>query len=89
VGPIHLLSAHGTSNPKLGTVGRLRSYHQLTILYGKYGYYFKCSDCDGNTPIKVTGANGEKAKLSKQGREFYVVCSEALAPQLFYINPKD
>jgi hypothetical protein len=58
-------------------------------LYGKYGYYFKCSDCDGNTPIKVTGANGEKAKLSKQGQEFYVVCPEALAPQLFYINPKD
>ncbi len=62
---------------------------QLTILHGKYGYYFKCSDCDGNTPIKVTGANGEKAKLSKQGQEFYVVCPEALAPQLFYINPKD
>ncbi|MBD2114371.1 MULTISPECIES: nuclease-related domain-containing protein [Cyanophyceae] len=59
----------------------------LTIVYGKYGYYFKCADCEGNTPIKVTCANGEKAKISKQGREFYLVCQDAPQPQLFYINP--
>ena len=60
----------------------------LAIVYGKYGYYFKCADCDGNTPIKVTCANGEKAKISKQGREFYLVCSDTPAPQLFYVNPE-
>lgn len=61
---------------------------QLAIVYGKYGYYFKCADCDGNTPIKVTCAGGEKAKISKQGREFYVLCSNTPEPQLFYVNPE-
>ncbi|MEA5452199.1 NERD domain-containing protein [Leptolyngbya sp. CCNP1308] len=60
---------------------------QLAIVYGKYGYYFKCADCNGNTPIKVTCANGEKAKISKQGREFYVLCADAPESQLFYVNP--
>lgn len=60
----------------------------LAITYGKYGYYFKCADCGGNTPIKVTCASGEKAKISKRGKEFYVVCSETPEPQLFYINPE-
>lgn len=60
----------------------------LTIVYGKYGYYFKCADCEGNTPIKVTCANGEKAKISKQGREFYLVCQDTPQPQLFYTNPE-
>ena len=63
--------------------------HRLVIIYGKYGYYFKCVDCDGNTPIKVTCANGEKAKISKKGREFYVVCPDTPSPQLFYVNPAD
>ncbi|WP_017297798.1 nuclease-related domain-containing protein [Nodosilinea nodulosa] len=62
---------------------------RLAITYGKYGYYFKCADCGGNTPIKVTCANGEKAKISKQGREFYVVCSDMSEPQLFYVNPEN
>ncbi len=60
----------------------------LTIVYGKYGYYFKCADCGGNTPIKVTCVNGEKAKISKRGREFYVVCPDTPHPQLFYVNPE-
>ncbi|MFQ4138332.1 NERD domain-containing protein [Nodosilinea sp. PGN35] len=61
---------------------------QLAIVYGKYGYYFKCADCSGNTPIKVTCANGEKAKISKQGREFYTLCDDRANPQLFYVNPE-
>lgn len=73
-----------------GTVPTCRACgsSHLTIVYGKYGYYFKCVDCDGNTPIKVTCANGEKAKISKQGREFYIVCQDTPKPQLFYVNPE-
>ena len=82
-------AAPKTSVPAWPHTCRACDSHQLTILSGKYGYYFKCSDCGGNTPIEVTGANGEKAKLSKRGREFYVVCSEASAPHLFYSNPED
>ncbi|WP_052049973.1 NERD domain-containing protein [Leptolyngbya sp. KIOST-1] len=60
----------------------------LTIVYGKYGYYFKCGACGGNTPIKVTCANGDRARITKQGREFYVVCPDRSEPQLFYVNPE-
>jgi hypothetical protein len=62
--------------------------NQLAIVSGKYGYYFKCADCNGNTPINVTCANGEKAKISKRGQEFYVLCADTPEPQLFYVNPK-
>ncbi|MBW4463155.1 MAG: NERD domain-containing protein [Nodosilinea sp. WJT8-NPBG4] len=75
-------SAEATLVPTCRTCG---SSH-LTIVYGKYGYYFKCVDCEGNTPIKVTCANGEKAKISKKGREFYLVCQDTPEPQLFYVN---
>jgi hypothetical protein len=59
----------------------------LSILYGRYGYYFKCSDCQGNTPIKATCTNGEKAKIRKQGREFFAESLDGKESILFYVNP--
>jgi hypothetical protein len=88
--PISPTPAPQVTAPPVTTLHRCRACgsQQLTIVYGKFGYYFKCADCDGNTPIKVTGANGEKAKLTKRGREFYVVTTDATEPQLFYVNPQ-
>jgi hypothetical protein len=60
----------------------------LSILYGKYGYYFKCGDCEGNTPIKATCTNGEKAKIRKQGREFFAESFDGKESRLFYVNPE-
>ncbi len=47
----------------------------IQIVWGKYGYYFKCSDCNGNTPIKLTCKdNSCKVKLKKEKDHFYKVC---------------
>jgi hypothetical protein len=45
----------------------------LSIQYGKFGYYFKCSDCSGNTPIKIScGKDGHKERIRKDGSVFFV-----------------
>lgn len=60
----------------------------LIIAYGKYGYYFKCTSCSGNTPIKITcEQRGHKARLRKAGTRFYRECAECATSQLFYENP--
>ena len=39
--------------------------------HGKYGYYLKCSACDGNTPYDKTCPNCRKrARLRKDKRHF-------------------
>lgn len=59
----------------------------LNIVYGKYGYYFKCGDCEGNTSIKPScGACGQRAKLRKQKLNFFVNCEACGASQLFFRN---
>lgn len=58
------------------------------ITYGKYGYYLKCADCDGNTPIDLTiEATGRKGRIRKQGPRFYLVDADSGAEELIYINP--
>ena len=59
----------------------------LSIHYGKFGYYFKCCDCDSNTPIKIScGKNGHKERLRKDGRTFYRECSDCGSSNLFFTN---
>ena len=59
----------------------------LTIQYGRYGYYFKCSSCDGNTPIKIDcGKYGHKERLRKQGPKFFRECAECGTSSLFFEN---
>lgn len=59
----------------------------IKILYGKFGYYFKCSDCDGNTNIKVEcGIQGHSAKLRKDGNKFYLDCPECKSSKLYFEN---
>lgn len=60
----------------------------LVIAYGKYGYYFRCSACSGNTPIKLAcGKPSHKERLRKDGLRFYRECAECRTSQLFYVNP--
>jgi hypothetical protein len=60
----------------------------LSIQYGKYGYYFKCADCGGNTPIKLgCGNDGHKERLRKEGRKFFRECAECGSSTLFFQNP--
>jgi len=61
---------------------------RLEIRYGRYGYYFKCLDCDGNTPIKLPGCGkGHKVRLRKDGSNFYRECRECRDSGLYFRNP--
>jgi hypothetical protein len=61
---------------------------KLAILYGKYGYYFKCGDCDGNTPIKITcGKEGHSERLRKDGNQFFRECADCKSSRLYFTNP--
>ena len=64
----------------------------LQILYGRYGYYFKCSDCEGNTPLKpflkcVTSKC--KPKIRKSKEKFYKECPSCETSVLFFRNKKE
>jgi len=60
---------------------------RLSIQYRKFGYYFKCGSCHGNTPIKITcDREGHKERLRKDGRRFYRECIECKTSTLFFTN---
>jgi len=60
---------------------------KLSVQYGKYGYYFKCGDCDSNTPIKIScGKNGHKERIRKDGLKFFRECSDCGSSNLFFAN---
>ncbi|MEP3480262.1 MAG: nuclease-related domain-containing protein [Fuerstiella sp.] len=63
--------------------------HHLQIAYGRYGYYFQCLKCHGNTPIAVTcdGCNAT-ARISKQKLQFSKTCSTCGQVDYFFTNPK-
>jgi hypothetical protein len=59
----------------------------IEIVYGKYGYYFKCLFCDGNTAIKLSCSNKEcKPKIKKSKLNFYHVCETCGKNELFFRN---
>lgn len=61
----------------------------LVITFGKYGYYFKCVSCSGNTPIKLSCKQpSHKERLRKDGVRFYRECADCRSSQLFYENPE-
>jgi hypothetical protein len=60
---------------------------KISAQYGKFGYYFKCSACDGNTPIKLgCGVDGHKERIRKEGKKFYRECAECKTSMLFFEN---
>jgi ssDNA-binding Zn-finger/Zn-ribbon topoisomerase 1 len=59
----------------------------IGIQYGKFGYYFKCLDCDGNTSIKVAcEKEGCKARLRKEGSKFFRECVTCNKISLYFTN---
>lgn len=59
---------------------------QGSILYGKFGYYFKCSACEANTAIRFTCQPGHRPKLRKERERFYRCCGECGTDELFFEN---
>ena len=61
----------------------------LNIDYGRYGYYFKCKDCEGNTAIKTScHLENHTSRLRKDGIRFYLDCTECKTSTLFFENIK-
>ena len=55
--------------------------HSLVAMYGKYGYYWKCSDCGTNTAMPRVctlcaedGAKTKKVRIRKDGPKYYRTC---------------
>lgn len=63
---------------------------QSTSLEVRWGhsYYFKCLDCDKNTPISRT-CDGcwEKERVRKDGPRFYGECAPCGRSEQFFVNP--
>jgi transcription elongation factor Elf1 len=60
----------------------------LQIVYGKYGYYFKCKRCDRNTSIQVSCTScGQRAKVRKQKQTFFADCKTCGTSRMFFRNP--
>ena len=61
----------------------------IAVQYGKYGYYFKCFDCDGNTPINVfCDKETCKARIRKEGERFFRECHICNSSELYFTNEK-
>jgi hypothetical protein len=60
----------------------------IAVMYGKFGYYFKCGECDGNTPIKIAcGTFGHNERIRKDGKKFFRECGDCRSSSLFFVNP--
>ena len=61
----------------------------ISIQYGKFGYYIRCNFCDGATPISIScGESGHKERIRKDGCNFYRECPECKTSILFFVNSK-
>lgn len=58
-----------------------------SVLYGKYGYYFKCQDCSTNTAIRFSCAPGHAPRLRSERGSFYRECAQCGSSDLFHRNP--
>jgi hypothetical protein len=60
---------------------------EMRIEYGKYGYYFKCLACDGNTPINATCPTCTiKRRIRKSGECFWAECEKCNNSELYWEN---
>ena len=57
-----------------------------SVLYGKYGYYFKCSACSTNTAIRFSCQPGHQPRLRKDKDQFFRECAECGSSELFHTN---
>lgn len=60
---------------------------KLAIQYGKFGYYFKCGACEGNTPLKIDcGKPGHRERIRKEGLKFFRECAACGTSSLYFSN---
>lgn len=57
----------------------------LTVLYGRYGHYYKCRRCDGNTHIDTTCPRcGAEETIRQNGRYYLADCQWCATSTAFY-----
>ena len=62
---------------------------QSNILWGKFGYYWKCPACQDNMPIKIyCPVCRGKLKLRKNTTRFYKYCEQCRTPEVLYYQGK-
>jgi hypothetical protein len=60
---------------------------RLSVEYGKFGYYFKCKACEGNTALKIgCDIPGHKEKIRKSKLTFYRECEQCGSSKIFHVN---
>lgn len=63
---------------------------KVNILYGKYGYYFKCLNCSGNSAIKLKCVNSKcKVRLRKEKERFFQECKTCNTSILYHMNTNE
>ncbi len=59
----------------------------IEIAHGRFGYYFKCTDCNGNTSIKLKCKDDAcDVRLRKQKLNFYKECGTCNMFELYFVN---
>ena len=56
------------------------------IQYGKYGYYFRCAACAGNTAIRLECQPGHQPRLRKAGPHFHRDCAQCGSSERIFSN---
>jgi hypothetical protein len=85
--PVNKPAAEPTSKPVAKQCCRSCQSSEMRIEYGKYGYYFKCLACDGNTPINATCPTCTvKRRIRKSGECFWAECEKCNNSELYWEN---
>lgn len=59
----------------------------INIIYGRFGYYFKCDDCEGSTSIKLKcNKDSCNPRLRKSKEKFHQECSSCGSSHLYHTN---
>ncbi|MGE3333456.1 MAG: nuclease-related domain-containing protein [Rhodospirillaceae bacterium] len=58
----------------------------LTVEYGRFGYYFRCASCAKNTAIKLVCEAGHKERLRKEKSSFFRDCDQCQTSALYFTN---
>lgn len=68
-----------------GTACKHCSAKDLEIRHGKFGYYWKCCGCGGNTAIDKTAPDGSTGRIRKERESFFLVFGDG-QEVLFHVN---
>lgn len=62
---------------------------RVDVVYGKYGYYLKCRECEKNTAIREDCLScGKKLRVRKDKAMFFLECRDCGSSMLYHKNAK-